>query len=543
VTPRAPDVSVIVPVYDAMPYLTTCLRSLVDQTLGEDRLEVVVVDDGSTDGGGAEIDRFVALHPSLFRVLRQANSGGPAGPCNSALEVATGRYVYFLGADDYLGPKALERLVMDADDHQADVVMGKMAGVNGRFVYQVPFRKSDHNVSLFDSALPYAMSNAKLFRHAFVRDQGLRFPEDLRIKSDQVFTFDALLQARRICVLADDVYYFATTRADGSNLTFSSDGDLNMSCTAAVMHHVARRLPPGEQRDAVLVRHFSWELVKSLTVDFLERDSAAQEHLRSGAAALADAYLTDRISDRLPMRKRVLIRTAQSGTLEQLRPVVREKLAPPSRPLLHVEGDDVFLPLAGFRTGGAIRDDWFRPHDKTIVRTIAARATTLSLRWTRSRVPGVDLRLRLGLTGPGAAEPWRYALQAVRTSGADPDARTGPLVLGRGLVPEAASWTEAAAETEWRGHLSLRPLLTSPPGRWAIQLVLDVGGARRVIPLPATCGLVPRTVLTRAGVRKVEVKASSHGRLRVAVRPVPAIVAAREMAGPALDRVRRLGRL
>jgi glycosyltransferase involved in cell wall biosynthesis len=86
-----------------MPYLTECLNSLLGQTIGRNRLEIVAVDDGSTDDSGRELDRFAALHPDIVKVLHQQNSGGPAAPSNRALEVATGRYVYFIGSDDYLG--------------------------------------------------------------------------------------------------------------------------------------------------------------------------------------------------------------------------------------------------------------------------------------------------------------------------------------------------------------------------------------------------------------------------------------------------------
>src|SRR5690348_1468184 len=107
----APDVTVVVAVYNTMPYLQACLSSLVEQSIGQERLQVVAVDDGSTDGSSELLDRFAASHPSLFEVVHQSNSGGPAQPSNRALELAKGRYVYFLGADDHLGTEALERMV------------------------------------------------------------------------------------------------------------------------------------------------------------------------------------------------------------------------------------------------------------------------------------------------------------------------------------------------------------------------------------------------------------------------------------------------
>ena len=112
----APDVSVIMVVRDAMPYLTKCIRSLVEQTIGMGRFEVIAVDCGSTDGGAERLTRFSELHPETFKVIHQPNSA-VAAAYNRAIEQASGRYVLLLGAEDYLGQEALARLVDAADEH------------------------------------------------------------------------------------------------------------------------------------------------------------------------------------------------------------------------------------------------------------------------------------------------------------------------------------------------------------------------------------------------------------------------------------------
>src|SRR5262245_46057680 len=145
-----------------MPYLTRCLNSLLEQTIGRDRLEIVAVDDGSTDGSGNELDRLARLYPDTVKVLHQANSGGPAAPSNRGLEVARGRYVFFIGSDDYLGPEALERLVAAGDEYDADVIAGRMVGVGGRYVPQTIFTETNTDVDLYNSELPFAMSKPKL---------------------------------------------------------------------------------------------------------------------------------------------------------------------------------------------------------------------------------------------------------------------------------------------------------------------------------------------------------------------------------------------
>ena len=103
-----PRVSVVVPVYEAMPYLRTLLVSLLAQDLGPDDYEVVAVDDGSTDDGPRLLDELARVHPQL-RVVHQENSGWPGAPRNRGLDLARGRYVFFADADDEMGPRARQR--------------------------------------------------------------------------------------------------------------------------------------------------------------------------------------------------------------------------------------------------------------------------------------------------------------------------------------------------------------------------------------------------------------------------------------------------
>ena len=85
-----PDISVVVPVHDAMPYLVTCLASVLEQSIGRDRLELVAVDNGSADGSAAVLDLLAACWPGC-RVAHQEGSGGPSSPRNRGLDMATGR--------------------------------------------------------------------------------------------------------------------------------------------------------------------------------------------------------------------------------------------------------------------------------------------------------------------------------------------------------------------------------------------------------------------------------------------------------------------
>ena len=144
----APDVTVIVAAFDGMPYVTRCIDSVFGQTLGIERIEIIAVDDGSTDGTGEELDRLAGLCPTMH-VVHQENSGSPAHPRNVALARATGRYVFFLDADDYLGAEAMERMVTTGDENGSDMVLGRLVGIGGRKAPRSIFRVNQPRADLF----------------------------------------------------------------------------------------------------------------------------------------------------------------------------------------------------------------------------------------------------------------------------------------------------------------------------------------------------------------------------------------------------------
>lgn len=350
----------MVAVYNTMPYLQECLASLLRQTIGTGRLEVVAVDDGSTDGSGAELDRWAEKHPGTVKVLHQENSGGPAGPSNRALDIATGRYVFFLGADDYLGAEALERLVDTADELDADIVLGRLVGAGGRVVSQAVFNPGDRDdITLVNSALPWALSNTKLFRRSMLEEHQIRYPVELRSGSDQPFTIRAVAVARRIAVRADYEFYYAVRRADSSNITYRTSLHNFVQDAAIVMDTAADVLTDPVARAKVLRRHFSWELGKLLGARFLKADRAEQQRVQDGIRKLAETYLTDDIRASLDVRHRVPLSIAQFGTLDDLVAVIRHYDKNGLGPVVSL-GEHYYIGYPGFQDPAkGFPDDWF----------------------------------------------------------------------------------------------------------------------------------------------------------------------------------------
>jgi glycosyltransferase involved in cell wall biosynthesis len=357
---RAPDVSVVVAVYNTMPYLTECLESVIGQSIGVDRLEIVAVDDGSTDGSGEELDAWAKRYPGIVTVQHQPNSGGPAQPSNRGLEAATGRYVFFLGADDYLGAEALERLVAAADELDADIVLGRLVGAGGRNVNQAVFADGDRDdIDLVNSPLAWALSNTKLFRRSLLIEHNIRYLEVLRSGSDQPFTLRAIAAARRIAVRADYTFYYAVRRTDSSNITYRTSLDHFVRDTAIIMDTAAEVIADPAARAKVLRRHFTWELGKLLGDRFLVADHDEQKRVQEGIRALADTYLSDAIRTSLDVQHRLRLSVAQYGTLDDLVAVARHYVERGLTPRV-VEGGRWFAALPGFRDPArGFADEWF----------------------------------------------------------------------------------------------------------------------------------------------------------------------------------------
>src|SRR6478736_7892917 len=106
-----PRVSVVVPIYNVEHYLRDCLESLATQTFED--LQVVMVDDGSTDGSAAIAQEFAERDPR-FTLVSQAN-GGLSAARNTGIESATGELLAFVDSDDVVAPNAYELLVGTLD--------------------------------------------------------------------------------------------------------------------------------------------------------------------------------------------------------------------------------------------------------------------------------------------------------------------------------------------------------------------------------------------------------------------------------------------
>ena len=120
-------VSIVVPVYNAEKVIGRCVESILSQDYTE--LEVILVDDGSRDSSPEILDGFAAKDPRVLCIHKE--NGGVSAARNTGLDRATGDFIQFCDADDWLAPEATKLLVRRAEDSAADLVVGDFYRVVG----------------------------------------------------------------------------------------------------------------------------------------------------------------------------------------------------------------------------------------------------------------------------------------------------------------------------------------------------------------------------------------------------------------------------
>lgn len=244
-------VSIIIPVYNVELYLEKCLFSLFAQSLGFENLEIILVDDCSTDRSKQIISAYDNVYENIKGVFLNKNSGVAGKPRNVGMEYATSDYLIFLDPDDVLKEDACEILFNKIEDENADIVTGVHSIIDNDDEVIFPgllinsftnpldtwkdrqrdfdnvFRDEMKFSSIKD--MEYFLGNfglsSKIFRRKFIEKHTIKFPEYIP-GEDSVFLFNSLINARGIVFLNKIIYVYNNSRNDENNNSLSFQKDL-----------------------------------------------------------------------------------------------------------------------------------------------------------------------------------------------------------------------------------------------------------------------------------------------------------------------------
>lgn len=213
-----PKISVIIPVHNGGKFLNECLQSVCNQTLKD--IEIICVDDASTDDSAKILSSFAEYDPRITVITHAENTGAGIAR-NHGLEIARGKYISFLDADDIFEKHYLESMYTACEKHDLDFVTCRcdLFDANTKEVTgaewavrkellpakQVFSIQDTHNI--FKLFTGWAWD--KLYRRQFILDAKLKF-QGLETTNDMYFTFMALVKANRISVVDDVLVHHRT---------------------------------------------------------------------------------------------------------------------------------------------------------------------------------------------------------------------------------------------------------------------------------------------------------------------------------------------
>lgn len=206
-------VSIIVPVFNTYEYLGRCLESLVKQTL--DGIEVIVVNDGSTDRSQVVIDEYSARYPDIVKGFVKENSG-VSETRNFGIEKATGEYLGFVDSDDFVDPDYYELMYKKAEETDADVVCAPIAYAFFDHVTKNYYEKKHFGKKARDDGYILLKGNAlswnKIYRTRFWKDNGFRYP--VQWYEDSALIYNVLLMANKVECVNIPFYNYTRDRED-----------------------------------------------------------------------------------------------------------------------------------------------------------------------------------------------------------------------------------------------------------------------------------------------------------------------------------------
>ena len=318
-----PKVSVIIPAYNAENYIEECLASVVAQTLAD--IEIIVVDDGSTDQTRSLVAK-AAKEDSRISLIEQENQHAGVAR-NNGMERAVGDYLYFLDADDYIEPDALELMTSSAEKFGTDIVIARSEAfdmqtgntwsidfaLNGQ-PYNSAICNSSYDSTLFQSFNGWPWD--KLYKTSFVEKTGYKF-QALRTSNDAFFCWCTLAAAKSVSCIDKVLFHHR------SNNTSSLEGSRNKSwrCAIESIESVSNELQRLGVSEACMNSFHNWVLNYSIwTIDTLPDDSA-QAYLDS-ISPFIRAF--NKKAPYPPLRNHILLHLIEGAEAIDIRNDIRE---------------------------------------------------------------------------------------------------------------------------------------------------------------------------------------------------------------------------
>lgn len=235
-----PKISVIVPVYQVEAYLKQCLDSILAQSYSN--IEVIVIDDASTDGSGEICDRY-AKQDKRLRVIHLPVNGGLSAARNQGMKQASGELVSFVDSDDYIEPDMLKKLYQSRVEHNADISICGTYGISGGGIPASTYTRGEV-VDCLAQRRPFLWTAwGKLYSLEAAR----RYPFEERAYccEDLAFFYQMLRETKKVSYLPEKLYHYVYREGSLINRVVDEKRCTVLAVLDAICKDAAEHFPEG----------------------------------------------------------------------------------------------------------------------------------------------------------------------------------------------------------------------------------------------------------------------------------------------------------
>lgn len=208
---ESPIVSVIVPIYEVEKYLRKCIDSICNQTYKQ--LEIILVDDGSTDSCGSICDKYSKVDKRI--VVIHKKNGGLSSARNAGLDVASGAYIAFVDADDFVHPQFIEILIGLCEKYECDIAQCDFLTISEqslilplnsqRSLISYTGKQALHQLCIGKEDVKYIVAWNKLYKRELFYE--IRYPLG-KIHEDEFTTYRIIWKAKKMIITNQYLYYY-----------------------------------------------------------------------------------------------------------------------------------------------------------------------------------------------------------------------------------------------------------------------------------------------------------------------------------------------
>ena len=260
--------SVIIPVYNAEETLPRCLDSLLAQS--DNNIEIILVNDGSTDSSGEICKKYASLHPEI-KYLKKEN-GGVSSARNAALEIAQGDYITFVDSDDWVSPdyfKVINGIIKEFDYDFIQFSQWTVMGDEREEKLLPAFDSTNHEEIIHRLVSDMCKKrintpNGKVYKRQIIEENTIRFKEDIEIGEDRTFNIQYALNIRSFTVLEKSLYYLCLENEASLSRKKRDDLDEQIEKAEEHLREVLRESDLSEEEKLKIIEAINFDNLRAV---------------------------------------------------------------------------------------------------------------------------------------------------------------------------------------------------------------------------------------------------------------------------------------